>query len=219
MSTACQAGAWRSQDRLVETWTADIDDDVRRGLIYAHNRANANTAQVHQAHATLQALVDLLAERGLLDLGELDARRCAAADELRKAYIERGMAVAVQNFGVSKYCFAHTAGLDCERRIGLCRAACCKLPLALSQEDVEEGVVRWEFGQPYMIAHAADGYCIHMDRETYRCRVYEQRPIPCRGYGCSKDGRLWLDFENQVINPQIHEPDWPACLQAAEGIR
>ena len=53
--------------------------------------------------------------------------------------------------------------------------------LLLSRQDVEEGVIRWEFGRPYLIAHGAGGYCVHLDRESYRCTVWEQRPVPCRG--------------------------------------
>jgi Fe-S-cluster containining protein len=78
---------------------------------------------------------------------------------------------------------------------------------------VRENVVQWELGQPYMIAHAGDGYCVHMDRQTCGCTVYEQRPIPCRGYDCRKDKRIWLDFEQEQINPRIYEPDWPAGLE------
>ena len=188
-------------------------DNVRRGLIYAHNRANANTAALHQACATLQALSDLLVERGLLDRAEVEARRQEAAAALRRQYLSQGMATAVQEFGVSTYQFRHEAAVDCENRVHLCRAACCKLPLALSREDVQEGVVQWELGQPYMIAHAADGYCVHMDRETCGCTVYAQRPIPCRGYDCRQDQRIWLDFDNYVINPRVHEPGWPGRLE------
>jgi len=44
--------------------------------------------------------------------------------------------------------------------------------LPLSRQDVEEGVIRWEFGRPYLIAHGADGYCVHLDRESYRCTMW-----------------------------------------------
>jgi Fe-S-cluster containining protein len=192
-------------------------DDVRRGLIYAHNRANANTAEVHQTSATLNALVGLLVECGVLDQGELDARRAQAGDKLRQYYVGRGMAVAMQEFAESKYVFQGGAAVVCESRVPLCRAACCKLPLALSKEDVAEGVVRWELDQPYMIAHAADGYCVHLDRETHGCTVYQRRPIPCRGYDCREDERVWVDFEGGVVNPLIYEPDWLACLEARES--
>ncbi|MBE0523836.1 MAG: hypothetical protein IBX40_05835 [Methanosarcinales archaeon] len=56
---------------------------------------------------------------------------------------------------------------------------CCKLPFALLRQDVEDCTVRWKSGRPYLIAHGADGYCLHLDRENYRCTVWEQRPVPC----------------------------------------
>src|SRR5690606_11828270 len=70
-----------------------------------HNRANANTAEVHQTSATLHALVDLLVERGLLDEEELKSRQQQVAEQLRKLYVGKGMAVALQEFGISKYAF------------------------------------------------------------------------------------------------------------------
>jgi Fe-S-cluster containining protein len=188
------------------------EQEVLRGLVYSHNRANANTTELHKAAVTLQAVVELLIERGVLDRETLEARREAATENLRRHFLERGMAVAVQEFGFSKYEFQSGAVLDCENRLHLCKAACCKLPFALSKEDVEEGTVRWDLGKPYLIAHGEDGYCVHLDREQHCCGVYGQRPIPCRGYDCSQDKRIWIDFEKMIINPRIEEPDWPACL-------
>lgn len=190
--------------------------DMRRGLIYAHNRANANTAEVHQTAATVHALVDLLLECGVVDRDALETRRQQPAEALRRQYIDRGMAVALQEFGVSKYEFQGGAVIDCESRIGLCKAACCRLPLALSREDVEEGALRWELGRPYLLARGADGYCAHLDRTTRRCGIYSRRPIPCRGYDCRNDRRIWLDFVDRVPNPRIGEPGWPECATADE---
>ena len=187
--------------------------EVVRGLLYTHHRANANTAELHRASATVQAMVDLLVEEGVLDREVLEARRQASAQQLKGDYFERGMAVALQEFSISKYAFPGVPEIDCDRRIPLCGAACCKLPLALSREDVEEGVVRWDLGRPYMMARRSDHTCVHLDRETRRCGIYEQRPMPCRGYDCREDSRIWLDFERRVINPRIHDPDWPACLK------
>ncbi len=190
-----------------------VPAELVRGLVYTHNRANANTAELHQACAAIHAIGDLLVERGLLDREEVEARKRKAAEQLQQQYLAQGMATAMQEFGVSKYAFQGGAAVDCENRVHLCKAVCCKLPLALSREDVQEGIVRWELGRPYMIAHAADGYCVHMDRQTCACTVYQHRPIPCRGCDCRNDQRIWLDFENKVVNPHIHEPDWPACLE------
>jgi Fe-S-cluster containining protein len=56
-----------------------------------------------------------------------------------------------------------------------------------------------------MIAKHADGYCVHLDRCGSRCRIYEQRPTPCRGYDCRKDKRIWIDFERRIVNPKLEE--------------
>jgi Fe-S-cluster containining protein len=183
--------------------------DVVRGLVYIHNRANANTAELHHAAASLRALSDLLVERGLLNQSDLDARTDAASEALKREYLQRGMGVAMQEFGVSKYQFDRGAAIDCESRIKLCRGACCRLPFALSKEDVQEGIVKWDLGQPYMNIRENDGYCTHMERQSCRCSVYAARPIPCRGYDCRNDKRIWIDFENRVANPGIADPDWP----------
>ena len=188
--------------------------DVLRGLLYAHDRANANTAALHQASATLDAVVETLIAEGVLDPERLDERRRSAGERRERQFFERGMAVALQEFDVSKYDFDGGAEIDCDRRIELCGAACCRLPFALAREDIEEGVLRWDLGRPYMIAQGDDGCCVHMDRTTHRCGVYEQRPIPCRGYDCREDGRIWLDFERRIVNPAIHDPGWPASPRA-----
>jgi len=72
---------------------------------------------------------------------------------------------------------------------------------------VEEGLIHWEFGRPYLIAHGADGYCVHLDRETYKCTEYEHRTVPCRGFGCQDNEKwqVWLDYEKKVINPELIE--------------
>lgn len=187
--------------------------ELLRGLIYAHNRTNANTAEVHEANATLHALVEVLVERGLIDSEAFEVRRKQTSEQLRREYVERGMAVAMQEFGVSKYDFKSGAEIDCENRLHLCKAACCRLPFALSKQDVQEGVVKWDLGQPYMNARDTEGYCVHLDKCSGHCIVYAQRPIPCRGYDCRKDERIWLDFERRVINPRVTEPHWPECLE------
>jgi hypothetical protein len=190
-----------------------ITAEMLRGLIYAHNRANANTAAAHEANATLHALVELLIECGVVDGETFQARRERAAEQLRREYLERGMAVAMQEFGVSKYEFKGGAEIDCENRLQLCKAACCRLPFALSKQDVQEGIVKWDLGQPYLNVRDKQGYCAHLERGTCRCTVYHHRPIPCRGYDCRKDEHIWLDFEKRVVNPRVADPDWTRDLE------
>ena len=185
------------------------DVDVLRGLLYAHARANANTAALHETSSTLDAVVEVLVAEGIVDGDQLADARTRTAPRREREYYERGMAVAIQDFDESKYSFAGGAEIDCENRLHLCGAACCKLPVALSKQDVEEGVLRWELGRPYLLLHDADGHCHHLDRETHRCGAYGARPIPCRAYDCRNDERIWLDFEAGIVNPAINQPGWP----------
>ena len=76
-----------------------------------------------------------------------------------------------------KYTFKQEADVDCQSRLDICKAVCCKLPFALSKQDVEEGIIRWEYRRPYLIAHGDDGYCIHLDWDAYKCTVREHRAV------------------------------------------
>jgi Fe-S-cluster containining protein len=71
--------------------------------------------------------------------------------------------------------------------------------------DIEESIVKWDLGHPYMIAKVGDGYCVHFDKTTCKCRIWKNRPVPCRGFDCRKDRRIWLDFENKIVNPKLPE--------------
>ena len=183
--------------------------DVLWGLIYTHDRANQNTEEIEGALARIGALIELLVERGVLTREEMAAAEQRAGDAVRKRFVERQMAVIRQDFDVGKYEWEGGVEIDCENRVHLCRAACCRLTVGLSTEDVKEGLLRWETHMPYALAHARDGYCVHMEPGTCRCTVYEHRPIPCRAYDCRKDERIWVDFEKRIPNPNVEDPDWP----------
>jgi Fe-S-cluster containining protein len=157
----------------------------------------------------VEALVELLVERGVLDRAEVDERREAAEERLRGDFVEKGMAVAIQEHPTSKYEVENAVQIDCESRVHLCKAACCRLSFALSKEDVEESVVRWDLGRPYMIAQTTERRCIHLHGGTHTCGVYDQRPVPCRTYDCRADRRVWLDFDERIANPRLDDPNWP----------
>ena len=91
--------------------------------------------------------------------------------QMVKKFVESKIRLLYQYPECDKYTFEHEAEVDCQSRRHLCKAVCCKFPFALSRQDVVEGVIRWEFGRPYLIAHGAVGYCVHLDRESYRCTV------------------------------------------------
>ena len=48
---------------------------VSEGLLYTHTRLDANQRKTVEAASFLYALVELLSEKGLITIGELDARK------------------------------------------------------------------------------------------------------------------------------------------------
>jgi hypothetical protein len=95
--------------------------------------------------------------------------------------------------------------IPCGELVPLCGARCCTLSFALSTEDLDEGVIRWDYGQPYLIRQrSSDGYCVHNDPDSRGCTVHEFRPRVCRGYDCRKDKRVWIDYDNRVVAPMPH---------------
>lgn len=190
----------------------DLRHQVAEGLVYTHTRLNANTRKTREAAAYIFALVELLHDKGLIGVEELETRRETLERQLLEQYKAEGQGVALQENGQDKYAFTEGVTIDCANRVHLCKASCCRLPFALSRQDVREGIVHWDLGQPYIIEHEADGYCTHMARGTCACTIYAHRPTPCRGYDCRKDQRIWLDFEQKIPNPAIEQPDWPYCL-------
>ena len=193
----------------------DLRKEVAEGLLYTHSRLHTNSRKTLEAASFLYALIEIMCEQGLIGVEELDERKRAVEQRLAAQFKEQGSGVLLQDPEYDKYTFEAEVEIDCPSRLHLCKAACCRLPFALSKQDVREGIVHWDLGQPYLIAQGADGYCTHLDRESFRCTVREHRPVPCRAYDCRQDTRIWLDFERRIVNPRIDRPDWPQCEVAA----
>src|SRR4030095_12327274 len=151
------------------------------------------------------ALIELLAERGLVSIEELNEKQILVNKRLAEKFAEKGMGVALTNEERDSDGTVPNVEIDCENRLHLCHAACCRLRFALTAREVERGDVKWNLGQPYMIRQGADGYCYHFDREQKQCGTYERRPFVCRAYDCRKDPRIWQDFDNKIISPELED--------------
>lgn len=86
------------------------------------------------------------------------------------------------------------ASVDCAegRRLG-CQTFCCRLLVRLEPDERgpdNQGTVE----------KAADGYCVHLDREHHLCRIWDQRSRACRGYTCNGDFLLQVAVRNQFSN-------------------
>jgi Fe-S-cluster containining protein len=181
----------------------ELREEVAQGFLYSHSRANVNSSKLLEVTAFSYALIELLAERGLITVEELDERKAQVGKRLAEKFAEKGMGVALTAEEKGADGTSLSTQIDCENRLHLCHAACCRLRFALTAREVEEGHIKWNLGQPYMIRQGDDGYCYHLDREHQRCGTYEERPFVCRAYDCRKDQRIWEDFENRAINPEL----------------
>jgi len=138
-------------------------------------------------------------ERSVDDQLELALVRIRAAD------LDRGVML---DTGVDKYA-APVTGPNCAELLHLCKARCCQFTFALSTADLDEGVIRWDYGKPYSIRQrASDGYCVHNDPASQGCTVHAQRPRVCRMYDCRTDRRVWKDFEQRIVADleELYEP-------------
>jgi Fe-S-cluster containining protein len=90
-------------------------------------------------------------------------------------------------------------GPDCAELLPLCQARCCSFHFPLSTQDLDEGVIRWDYGRPYLIRQRPDdGYCVHNHPSGRFCTTYQHRPRPCRQYDCREDPRIWADFAARI---------------------
>jgi len=122
---------------------------------------------------------------------------------------DSGPRVFLEDSVPDKYAVPPAEPIDCENRVPLCKAACCRLSVLLSPQDLAEGIVSWDSRRRYFNSQKPDGYCVHLERPACRCSIYENRPAACRVYDCRNDQRIWLDFENRIPNPALDQLDWP----------
>ncbi len=120
-------------------------------------------------------------------------------------FIESGNGLMHQDSGNDKYTFKHEVQVNCQSRLHICKAVCCRFPFAIYRQDLEEGIINWEFRRLYLFAYGEDGYCVHLDRENYRCMVWEHRSVPDRGFdsGDNEKWKVWKDFAEMVINDEM----------------
>ncbi len=97
-----------------------------------------------------------------------------------------------------------------------CAAVCCRLEvLCITETGVPRRYTRPNPGGVPSMDRLPDGWCAALDRDTLRCRIYEQRPLICRefeegGADCLAERAAWADPNHQPLDPN-HEPlpPWP----------
>lgn len=184
--------------------------DLEQGLRFDHALISINRHFGQEGTACAQALAELLLEKGVLTPEELEARIASHREELAKSPEIK------LSKGPDKYT-GERVEIDCRPRLHLCHAACCTFKFFLSVQDLDEGVVQWDYSRPYWIRQSADGYCAHNLPDTLACAIHSHRPYTCRLYDCREDKRIWLDFEGCVANPELSQLSRTPADQAGEG--
>jgi len=95
---------------------------------------------------------------------------------------------------------SETVYVDCEagRRMG-CATFCCRLLVRLKPHEREEangpGIVAKGF-----VDKDGEGLCVHLNRQTWACEIWEQRPEICREYDCNSDFMLQIVLREGFTN-------------------
>lgn len=171
-------------------------EDVERGLRHNHVAQAHAQRQISELTASLHALLETLAASGSLPVEAYEARRRLA--RTREHERPRSPSLPILGETPDKYALTGLPQIDCAARLPLCHARCCTLLVPLSPQDLDERIVRWDYGRPYLIARREDGFCAHSEPGTCRCTIYDSRPAPCRTYDCRSDTRIWRDFDRRV---------------------
>lgn len=179
-----------------EAWRADLN----AGLRHLHFMSMQSKHDLVDISSRFFALMEELIAHGQIDMRTYDERRLRL-QEKEELRLQQRAHVQVAD-PVDKYELQDLPQIDCEARIHLCKARCCKLTFALSFQDLDEQIVEWNYAIPYQIRQKPDGYCVHHQAGTGNCCIYTHRPAICRVYDCRNDKRIWLDFDKGIPAPE-----------------
>lgn len=177
-----------------------VERQLERSSFFTHTALGMQAERINEIESFLYGVIDVLTRKGIVVPDELTK----AAEDVRKEMLEKGEQ-AHTGVGIRIDDPENQPAyvpVNCSERMHICGAVCCKLNFALSVEEIEAGVVKWDLGQPYFIRHEVSGYCTHVDEKTKCCSVYENRPAVCRNYSCAGDKRIWTDFEKMELNTE-----------------
>lgn len=176
----------------------ELQQQVERGNLFVHNALSKHSERINEIESFLYATIDLLTQNGHVQTEELTAAVRKMREEMRaNAEFSRvGISMRVDNPETLEF-----IPVNCEERLPICKAVCCKLDFTLSAEEIEGGKIKWDLGRPYAIRQEAKTcYCTHVNPTDLKCNVYHHRPSVCKKYSCAKDERIWKNFEKMELN-------------------
>ena len=189
---------------------------MERSQFFTHTALSQQTSRILEIEAFLYGLIDVLVEKGVTP-AEAVKRAAKAVQEEMGAKEEIGL--PVMGLRIDDEEPTPPREINCAERMPICKAVCCTLDFALSQQELESGRIKWDLGRPYFIRQDADGHCCHNNRGTGGCVIYPDRPLVCRQYSCEGDPRIWKDFEKMELNHEwidsyLAQPRSPRLMRA-----
>ena len=155
-------------------------------------------AGLPEATSFLYALIELLAEKGIITVAELDACKDVVAPRIKKRFLYKGMGVDLVESDRANMCSSRRVSdrlREPDSSVPGCLLPILVPPLTPGRgtKALCTGISSFPTSLPKMATDTAS-----TGRLTYRCQVYQQRPIPCRAFDCRNDNCIWLDFEQQA---------------------
>ncbi len=187
--------------RELDSQLNKLEMDLSGGLRFTNLLASSNQEETRENMVLLHSLTELLVSKGFIHVHELEKRKEMLLESLKQSEEQKPQIHLLD--APDKYAEEHKVAVNCAEHHPACKGACCSLWFALSVQDLNEGIVKWDYAHPYGIAQSKDGFCVHFNRDDYTCGVHENKPLVCRSYDCSKDQRIWQDFEKKIINPEM----------------
>src|SRR5690554_4681188 len=141
----------------------ELERQVERSGFFSHSSLSRQAERINEIESFLYGLVDTLILKGIVDKDAFEETVRKVREEVieKQEYLHAGVAVGGNEPSESVF-----TPVNCEERMHICQAVCCKLNFALSVEEIESGKIRWDLGQPYFIRHNKNGYCCHVDGES-----------------------------------------------------
>lgn len=177
-----------------------VERQLERSSFFTHTALGVQAERINEVESFLYGVIDVLVRKGVVIPDELTR----AAEDVRKEMYEKGeqahtgVGIRIDEPGKNM----ELVPVNCEERMHICQAVCCKLSFPLSVEEIETGMMKWDLGKPYFIRHESTGYCSHLHAKKKCCTVYENRPPVCKNYSCTGDKRIWKDFEKMELNSE-----------------
>ena len=159
-----------------ETDITRLERQVERSQLFTHTALGESFARVGETSAFVHGLIDVLLDKGVVTEDEVRSAVANVHQQLaaQGEFAGAGTLIRLEDTPEVE---ERTIEVDCQARLPVCQAVCCKLNFALTIREIESGAVKWDLGRPYHIRHEEDGYCTHLQHNGGGCRIYAIDPV------------------------------------------